>query len=60
MNENLDYPFINESLIKTLMRDFPDVLPENELTYFEIGRLVGRQDVIKKLRAEFNKQQEDM
>ena len=46
------YPPISEMLLKSLNRDFPDVLPRKLLSEFELGRLVGQQEVIDKLKSE--------
>ena len=50
--ENYNYPIIEDKLIDCLKRDYPNCLPEDLLTDFELGRLIGQQDVIKKLIAE--------
>lgn len=46
------YPIISDCLIEKLRRDFPNILPEKEISQFELGRLIGRQDVIGKLVTE--------
>ena len=46
------YPFISDELIEVLKRDFPNTLPKKELSPFELGKLVGHQEVIEKLITE--------
>lgn len=47
-----DYPLITDNLIEVLERDFPDVLPRTYRDKFELGVLVGQQQVIDKLKLE--------
>lgn len=51
---NLDntYPIISDKLIECLERDYPNQLPENEISPFELGKQIGIQTVIKKLKIE--------
>lgn len=46
------YPDVSDLLIKKLKDDFPNQLPKTEVTPFELGRLVGQQEVIEKLIVE--------
>lgn len=46
------YPIISDALIQVLQRDFPNKLPQKEISAFELGRLLGQQDVINKLIVE--------
>ena len=46
------YPKISNKLIECLEIDFPDVLPRREISAFELGKRVGQQEVIDKLRNE--------
>ena len=48
----LDYPEISDKLIECLERDFPDKLPRQKISEYELGVLVGRMDVIDKLKVE--------
>lgn len=48
----LDYPLISDKLIDCLVRDFPDRLPRNFKNMYELGILIGQQQVIDKLKAE--------
>ena len=50
--ENYNYPNIADKLIDCLVRDYPNILPENKLDDFELGRLIGQQDIIKRLKSE--------
>lgn len=43
------YPIISNKLIKRLKEDYPNKLPDKQVSDFELGRLVGRQDIIDKL-----------
>lgn len=47
-----NYPPISNELIKCLQSDFPDKLPREHLSDFELGKLVGHQELIEKLIAE--------
>lgn len=49
---NQYYPDISERLIKCLKRDFQDKLPRKFLDAYELGVLVGQQQVIDKLILE--------
>lgn len=46
------YPFISDELIRKLQMDFPNELPKVEITSFELGKKVGQQEVIEKLKIE--------
>lgn len=43
------YPAISDELINKLMYDFPDKLPTDKISEFELGVLIGQQKVITKL-----------
>ncbi len=43
------YPAISEELINKLMYDFPNRLPTDKISEFELGILIGQQRVITKL-----------
>ena len=47
-----EYPFIPDRLIECLRADFPDVLPRKCIDAYELGILIGQQQVIDKLAAE--------
>ena len=47
-----EYPQISDLLIEVLERDFPDKLPKNFKDMYELGILIGQQQVIDKLKAE--------
>jgi len=49
---NYNYPKISNRLIECLERDFPDKLPRNYQDKFELGVLIGQQQVIDKLKSE--------
>ncbi len=46
------YPYISGSLIKCLKNDFQDKLPRKFTDAYELGVLVGQQQVIDKLVLE--------
>ena len=48
----MEYPFIPDKLIECLRADFPNVLPRKFIDAYELGILVGQQQVIDKLTAE--------
>lgn len=47
---------VSEALLVELAKVFPDQLPDKPIGAEETARLIGQQDVIRKLRAEFKKQ----
>lgn len=49
---NYNYPIITDSLIKALQNTYPNILPENHISDFDLGVLIGQQKVITKLIAE--------
>lgn len=49
-----DYPIISDKLIECLTRDYPDVLPRKFKDSFELGILIGQQQIIDKLKVEKN------
>ena len=52
MNNKNNYPNISDRLIECLERDFKDKLPRTYKTEFELGILIGQQQVIDKLKIE--------
>ena len=52
MNNKNNYPNIYDRLIECLERDFKDKLPRTYKTEFELGILIGQQQVIDKLKIE--------
>jgi len=46
------YPQITDTLIEVLERDFPNKLPKNFKDMYELGILIGQQQVIDKLKVE--------
>ena len=55
-----EYPFIPDRLIECLKADFPNVLPRKFIDAYELGILVGQQQVIDKLVTEkFFEEQND-
>lgn len=48
-------PPITEELLEYLEATFPDKLPSNPQTEVAVARLIGRQDVIRKLRDDYEK-----
>ena len=51
-NTYKEYPLISDLLIEVLDRDFPDKLPREYKDNYELGILIGQQQVIDKLKAE--------
>ncbi len=51
-NHSQDYPAISDKLIESLERDFPNKLPENYINDYELGILIGQQNIINKLKFE--------
>jgi len=51
-SNHLNYPEISDKLIECLERDFPDKLPRQKISEYELGVLTGRMDVIDKLKFE--------
>lgn len=51
-NEDIIYPYIEDSLIQALELTYPNVLPTKEVSPYELGILVGEQRVIAKLKYE--------
>lgn len=47
-----EYPTITDLLIEVLERDFPDKLPRKHKDDYELGILIGQQQVIDKLKTE--------
>lgn len=52
-------PAVDPQLVEWLTRVFPDKCPDPEDTDREIWMAVGKQEVIKMLRARVNEQTED-
>lgn len=46
------YPAISDKLIECLERDYPDKLPRSFKDSYELGILIGQQQIIDKLRIE--------
>lgn len=51
-NNQQEYPFIDEKLIQCLENDYPNILPTKYVDEFELGRLMGQQDIIYRLKRE--------
>ena len=51
-DKELDYPAISDKLIECLERDFPNVLPKTYVDNYELGVLIGQQQIISKLKHE--------
>lgn len=49
-------PPISHAVIEWLMRLYPDSVPTLEMTHREVWFAAGRQDVIRKLKAEYKLQ----
>ena len=49
-DKELNYPPVSDILIRCLNRDFPDQIPRKVVNQYELGILVGQQQVIDKLR----------
>jgi hypothetical protein len=54
------FPAVSKDLLEELERLFPDKLPTIYRTEAEIGRLIGMQDVMRKLRHEYDAQQKNI
>lgn len=54
-----EYPTITDLLIEVLEQDFPDKLPRDYKDNFELGVLIGQQQVIDKLKTEKIYQEND-
>ena len=52
INTIKEYPQITDMLIEVLERDFPDKLPREYKDNYELGVLIGQQQVIDKLKFE--------
>ena len=52
--KNDGYPVISNRLLDCLKFDFPDSLPRKNISEYELGVLVGQQQVIDKLISEKN------
>lgn len=50
------FPAVPAELLKALELIYPDTLPSDPVSAEEIARLVGRQQVIRKMRYEFGRQ----
>ena len=50
---NNKYEALEQSIIDALLEDFPNALPTHEVTPFEFGRLIGQQEIIRKLQIEY-------
>ena len=55
MNNENYYPLITDKLLQALERDFPNELPKKQISEFELGVLIGHQQVIDKLKFEKDK-----
>lgn len=47
-----NYPPISDKLIQSLESDFPNKLPTNYIDSYELGVLIGQQNIINKLKIE--------
>lgn len=47
-----NFPLITDKLINCLVTLYPDKLPLNQITDFQLGVLIGQQQVINKLKSE--------
>lgn len=64
INEDVNtnkYPAISDKLLECLMIDFPNQLPTNYVDKYELGILIGQQQVINKLKVEkaYNENEEE-
>lgn len=46
-----NYPYIPYDIVDYFIKVFPDNLPSKEVGVFELGRLIGQQDVIKQIKT---------
>lgn len=49
------YPEFSNKLIEKLIDDFPNKLPDKQISEYELGFLIGQQSIIKKLKFEYDK-----
>ena len=53
---NKNYPYISDKTVKYFKEAFPDKLPTKQVSEFELGKLIGKQEIIRHLEF-INKQQ---
>lgn len=54
-----DYPIIDDLLIECLKRDYPNQLPKDYVDKYELGVLIGQQQIIDRLITEKMYQEND-
>jgi hypothetical protein len=54
--EDEQFPAVDEGLVQALIERFPDRCPRGPVENFELGKLVGQQEVIAFLRSEMELQ----
>lgn len=55
--EIINFPPISDKLIDCLEKIYPDKLPTQKVSEFELGVLIGQQRVISKLKVEKESQE---
>lgn len=60
MKKENNYPNISNKLLECLIRDFPNELPNHYVNDFQLGVLIGQQQVIDKLKTEKKFNEEDL
>ena len=53
-----DYPYISDELLNRLIKDNPNTLPTTPLSDFELGKLIGKQELITKFQVEHDSQRD--
>lgn len=56
MEDTYNFPLIPKPLLERLEHVYPNKLPEHLPSEAEMGRMIGRQDVIGFLRMHYNRQ----
>lgn len=46
-----EYPYVSDSIIVYLEKAFPDKLPKEEISAFNLGKEVGKQEIIQHLKT---------
>jgi hypothetical protein len=58
--ENNKFPNVTKELLEALEKRFPDRLPDSPLALEEYAQLIGRSDVVRFLRHQFNLQNQNI
>ena len=49
--KEMEYPYVPDSIIIYLEKAFPDKLPKEEISAFNLGKEVGKQEIIQHLKT---------